>query len=99
MWSGSRFTRSRVKLDLTLDLCLSVQNVTELIRLLVQSVFHTSGPLLSPVEKTVVLGVTSRSSDGLKGNAHSSDAQSSSSRSSRTDLGSPMADHRDSTTG
>lgn len=50
----------------------------------------------SPLEKTVVLGVTSRSRDGLKGNAHSCDSLARSVRSSRrsrkgwTDLWSPM---------
>ena len=50
----------------------------------------------SPLEKTVVLGVTSRSRDGLKGKAHSCDSlarsvrSSSRSRKGRTDLWSPM---------
>lgn len=52
----------------------------------------------SPLEKTVVLGVTSRSRDGLKGKAHSCDILARSSRSSIrsrrgwTDLWSPMFD-------
>lgn len=50
----------------------------------------------SPLENTVVLGVTSRSRDGLKGKAHSCDSLVRSIRSSMrsrrgwTDLGSPM---------
>lgn len=50
----------------------------------------------SPLEKTVVLGVTSRSRDGLKGKAHSCDSLARSVRSSSrgrrgcTDLWSPI---------
>lgn len=99
-----------LKVTLTLDPgppCLVVQDVTERIlgtapapwfSLSFKPLIPPVALCLSPVAKTVVLGVTSRSRDGLKGNAHSCDMLSRSSRSSRSNLGSPIVDHGDSTT-
>lgn len=74
-------------IDPALDLCVSLHNsLLVLWKIPVNS---------SPFKKTVVLGVTSRSRDELKGKAHSLDSlersrRGSRSRRSRTEVCSPM---------